>query len=278
MKLSKNINKTILLLVTIAIVILLYHNNLYWLASKWIDDPDYSHGPLIPLISLYIGWLKRDKLLKIKEKDGSLFGLAVITFAVILQIASIRAEVNLTSSYSFIITIYGIILTFYGKEVTKELLFPVAYLLFMVPFLGFFIEPISNKLKLLSAYLSAKIIYLAGVSVFREGVTLSFSSGSIEVADPCSGIRSIISLVALGTIFAYFTKTSFVKKIFLVISTIPLAVLGNLSRIIFTGLMTNAGVDVTTEFVHTLAGLLVFMVALLGLAWLRTLLKWKKSE
>ena len=278
MKVTKDISKTLLLLVTVAITILLYHKNFIWLGYKWIDDPDYSHGPLIPLISIYIGWLKREKLLKIKEKDGSLFGLAVITFAIILQVLSIRAEVNLTSSYSFIIIIYGIILTFYGKEISKKLFFPVAYLFFMVPFLGFFIEPISNKLKLLSAYLSAKIIYLLGVSVYREGVMLNFPTGSIEVADPCSGIRSIISLFALGTIFAYFTETSLTKKIFLVISTIPLAVLGNLSRIIFSGLMISAGINVTTGVIHTVAGLLVFMVALLGLVWFRSILKWKKVK
>jgi len=276
--LTKDISKTILLLATIAASLILYHNNLFWLGSKWFNDPDYSHGPLIPLISIYIGWLKREKLAEIKKRNGSIVGLVVISFAILVQILSIRAEVSLTSSYSFILIIYGIILTYYGKEIAKELLFPIAYLFFMVPFLGFFINPISNKLKLLSAYLSAKVIYLLGVPIFREGVMLHLPGGSIEVADPCSGIRSMVSLLALGTIFAYFTDTSFIRKILLIISAIPLAVLGNLTRIIFSGLMTSEGVDVTKGFIHTLSGLLVFIVAFLGLVWFRSILKWKKVE
>src|SRR3972149_6327136 len=163
---SKNINKIILLAITIISLILLYYKNFIWLGSKWLNDPNYSHGPLIP----------------------------------------------------FILIIYGIILTYYGKDIAKELLFPIAYLFFMVPFLGiFFLNRISNMLKLFSAYLSAKIIYLLGIPVFREGVILNFSTGSIEVADPCSGIRSILSLLALGIIFAYFTESSAFKKIVLVI-------------------------------------------------------------
>ncbi|OGL40495.1 MAG: hypothetical protein A3C43_00900 [Candidatus Schekmanbacteria bacterium RIFCSPHIGHO2_02_FULL_38_11] len=276
---TKNVNKIILLAITIVSLILLYYKNFIWLGSKWLNDPNYSHGPLIPLISIYIGWLKKDTISKIKGRDGSILGITIIFIAIIIQIISIRAQVNLTSSYSFILIIYGIILTYYGKDIAKELLFPIAYLFFMVPFLGiFFLNRISNMLKLFSAYLSANIIYLLGIPVFREGVILNFSTGSIEVADPCSGIRSILSLLALGIIFAYFTESSAFKKIVLVISAIPLAVLGNLVRILFTGIMTSNGINVTKGFIHTLSGLLVFLVALLGLVWFRHLLKCKKTE
>ena len=276
---TKNVNKIILLAITIVSLILLYYKNFIWLGSKWLNDPNYSHGPLIPLISIYIGWLKKDTISKIKGRDGSILGITIIFIAIIIQIISIRAQVNLTSSYSFILIIYGIILTYYGKDIAKEFLFPIVYLFFMVPFFGvFFLNRISNMLKLFSAYLSAKIIYSLGIPVFREGVILNFSTGSIEVADPCSGIRSILSLLALGTIFAYFTKISVVKKIILVISAIPLAVLGNLVRILFTGIMTNNGINATKGFIHTLSGLLVFLVALLGLVWLRNILKCKKER
>ena len=105
MKVTKNTSKTLLLLATVFIAIILYHKNLIWLGHKWINDPDYSHGPLIPLISVYIGWLKREKLSKIKNDSGYLSGLAIVAFAIVLQIVSIRANVNLASSYSFIIII-----------------------------------------------------------------------------------------------------------------------------------------------------------------------------
>ena len=132
---TKNVNKIILLAITIVSLILLYYKNFIWLGSKWLNDPNYSHGPLIPLISIYIGWLKKDTISKIKGRDGSILGITIIFIAIIIQIISIRAQVNLTSSYSFILIIYGIILTYYGKDIAKELLFPIAYLFFMVPFL-----------------------------------------------------------------------------------------------------------------------------------------------
>lgn len=274
---QKNLTKTICFIIAVVSSILLYQKNLIWLVSKWLDNPDYSHGPLIPLISLYIGWAKKEKLSKIENRDGSLVGLVVIFFAVVIQILSIRADVSLTSSYSFILIVYGIILTYYGKEVSKELLFSISYLFFMVPFLGFFINPISNELKLLSAFLSEKIIYFLGISIYREGVILNLSGGSIEVADPCSGIRSMISLLALGTIFAYFTESSLVKRIIIIVSAIPLAVLGNLVRIVFSALMTSEGFNVTKGLVHTLSGLLVFLIAFIGLICIRSTLKTEKT-
>ncbi len=269
-------NKIVLFLVICAFAAL-YWKVFYWLGIRWYIDPDYSHGPLIPLISGYLIWIKRDEIKKIPfTKD--IRGIYVLIFSVLLHIFSVRAEVYFTSAYAMILSLAGIVLYFFGKKVFRELSFPIVYLIFMVPFFQFVINPVSNKLKLFSAYLSANVIQILGTSVYREGVMLHFSNGSLEVANPCSGIRSIISLLALGTIFAYFSKMSTIKKIILVSSTVPLAVIGNLMRIVSSGILSERGMDVTTGFTHTAFGMVVFIVALIGLMAVRKVLMWKREE
>lgn len=267
---------TIFFIAVVIIFLLLYSKTISWLGSRWYNDEDYSHGPLIPLVSGYLIWIKRDKLKQI-ELSTNMAGLYLLVVSLLIHIFSIRAEVSFTSAYSLILSIAGIVLYFFGRNLFNEVIFPICYLVFMVPFFQFIIDPLSNKLKLFSAYLSAEIIDFAGIPVYRDGVMLHLATGSLEVANPCSGIRSIISLLALGTIFSYFSTTTMTNRIMLVCSTIPLAVVGNLARIVFSGVMTNAGIDVTTGFIHTLTGLIVFAVAFAGLIGVRKLLIWKSE-
>lgn len=267
----------VFLFVVILSFIVLYWKVFYWLGTRWYIDPDYSHGPLIPLISGYLVWIKKDIIKKIPLlSDKS--GFYILIMSVMLHVISVRAEVYFTSAYAMLFSIVGIVLYFFGRKVFKEVAFPIGYLVFMVPFFQFVINPVSNKLKLFSAYLAANVIQLMGTAVYREGVILHLSSGSLEVANPCSGIRSIISLLALGTIFAYFSKFSLIKKCLLVLSTIPLAVLGNLFRIVLSGLLADRGLNVTEGVIHTAFGMVVFVIALAGLIGIRKVLLWGTEE
>ena len=247
------------------LLLFVYADNLKWLWSRWMENPNYSHGPLIPLISLFVIFQKR-KALKDIETNGSNGGLFMLLGATILYVASLRAQINFAISYSMILALMGIVLLIYGKRMLLALAFPIMYLFFMVPFWGAAINKFGNILKLLSSILTSNILQFLGYPIFREGVILHLSRGSFEVADPCSGIRSLISLLALGTILAYYSNGILSKKIVLVLLAVPLALLGNTLRVVFFGLILETKEVLISEgFLHTLTGLGVFAFAFLGL-------------
>ena len=245
--------------------VIAYADNLKWLWSRWMENPNYSHGPLIPLISLFVIFQKRAALKDIAT-NGSNSGIYMLLGAAIIYVVSLRAQVNFAISYSMILALMGIVLLIYGKKMLLALAFPIMYLFFMVPFWVGAINKFSNILKLLSSILTSNILQFLGYPIFRDGVILQLSRGSFEVADPCSGIRSLISLLALGTLIVYFSHGTLLKKVILVLFTIPLAVFGNTVRVVFFGVyLENTGILISEGFLHTLTGLGVFAFALIGL-------------
>ena len=155
--LPRNLNRIHLILylsVTVLLLFFLYANNLSWLWLRWMESPDYSHGPLIPLISLFVVFQKRKVLKRIKF-DGSSLGIYILLCAILLQAVALRAQVNFLSSYSIILAIVGIVLYLFGKKMLSELLFPILFLFFMVPFWGVITNNLSNLLKILSSFSSS---------------------------------------------------------------------------------------------------------------------------
>ena len=238
-----------------------------------MDNPDYSHGPLIPLISLFIVYHKREELKKITF-EGTNWGLLILGAALIVQIISLRAQINFVNSYSLILSLAGIIIYLYGKRMFRALLFPLCYLIFMVPFWGAFMDKLSNQLKVISSVLTFHIVQLFGFPVFREGVVLQLPGGSLEVADPCSGIRSLFSLLALGTLIAYMASGGIVKKISIVALAVVLAIIGNSLRVTALAVILHKTGEVITEGpLHSAIGLGVFLFALGGLLLFSKLVK-----
>jgi len=255
------------------LLLLTYAQNMNWLWSRWMNNPDYSHGPLIPLISLFIVYQKREELKNIAI-DGTNWGLLILAAAIIVQIVSLRAQINFINSYSLILSLAGIILYLYGKRMFRALIFPLCYLIFMVPFWGAFMDKLANYLKVLSSILSFYIIQLFGFPVFLEGVVLHLPKGSLEVADPCSGIRSLFSLLALGTLIAYMSSGGVVKKISIVAFALVLAVIGNSLRVTTLAIiLQETGKVITEGTLHSAIGLGVFIFALGGLLLYNKLVK-----
>ena len=264
----------IYLAIIAGLLLFAYADNLTWLWSRWMENPNYSHGPLIPLISLFIVYQKRDALRNIQISSYGA-GLYILIGAVLLYAVSLRAQVNFLLSYSMILVLVGTVMFLYGNKTFAALSFPILYLVFMVPFWGSAINKLGNSLKTVSSISSHAFLKMLGYPILREGVTLHLGNGSMEVADPCSGIRSLISLLALSTVIAYFSKGSIFKKGILVLAAVPLAVIGNTLRVVFFGIvLEKKGVLITEGPLHTLTGIGVFVIAFLGLI---ALSKWVKA-
>ncbi|AJF06532.1 exosortase A [Geoalkalibacter subterraneus] len=231
----------------------------------WEVDPNYSHGFLIPFISGYLVWQKREALARI-EVDRSWFGLLVIAAGLGLFLVGSVAGESFTMRFSMLVVLGGTLLFAFGWGIFRELAFPYAFLIFMIPLPYILYDAIAFPLKLMITEYSVAVLKLFGVPVMREGNIIHLTSTTLEVADACSGIRSMISLLALSTAMAYFFLARRWKQIVLVALAIPIAMLANAIRVIGTGLLASRyGAGVAQGFFHEFAGLVIFAVAMVML-------------
>jgi exosortase A len=256
-----------------ALVILVYHETLVVLWRTWATNPNYSHGYLIPPVVAFLLWRDRRRYLTARGR-GSLFGLVLIGLALLGHIVSIRAGVFMTQGYSLVLLLFGLSLFFHGGRATRTVWFPLGYLVLMLPMPPYMMNVIAFRLKVFAARAGSGIAVKLGIPLARSGMTIHIPAGSLRIADPCSGLRSLIALVALGALFAYLTRGKTWKRVVLFASAVPLAVLANVIRIAVVCVVANIwGIDAALGFFHDLSGLLLFMIAFVGLVTVRKLLR-----
>ena len=258
-----------------------YHTTLGWIYGRYMSaDSYYSHGFLIPFVSAFLIWQNREQLKKTKI-EGSMWGLWLIIAALVLHFLGIVLYIFSISGFSIIFLAFGISLYLYGKKITRIILFPLAFLIFMFPVPLAFITAISFPMKMLVAKLGVDIVRSLGVPVFREGFNLTIPAGSLLVGNPCSGLRSLIAFMALGSVFAYLLDISLIRKILLLLLSIPIAIMSNIVRVPILILISNFwGLDAAAPdtFWHTASGVFVFFIGLIMLYYMGKILQCKKSK
>ncbi|MEW6074729.1 MAG: exosortase/archaeosortase family protein [Candidatus Omnitrophota bacterium] len=256
------------------LTIIAYIPTLIWMYDRWtVTDTYYSHGFLVPLISAYIVWAKR-KEFKNLDVCASNSGWLFFLIGILIHSLSTLFRISSISGFALLSIIPGIILLTLGKQYLKKLLFPVFFLSFMIPLPQVAIVNISFRLKLLAAQISTFVINNLGVRAVREGSIIRTAHAQLMVEDPCSGIRSLIALIALGALMAYFSNLSKIKKTILFISSIPIAIATNIIRIVALSLASEIyGEKSATGLFHDTMGILVFVFAFLGLLLVNKLLE-----
>ncbi|MBN2772529.1 MAG: exosortase [Spirochaetes bacterium] len=256
---SKN---TIIILLLIVGCMSVYLHIFGALYKVWIDDPNYSHGFLVPFVSAYFVWLRKDELKKLSLKPSNV-GLLIIFFALAILFAGIAAQEFYTKRSSFVFLLAGIILFLLGWQWLKALLLPVGFLFFMIPLPYIIYDSIAFPLKLFVAKFSVISLKLMNVVVLREGNIIMFPQTTLEVANACSGLRSLMSLLALGVALAFLTQKKKGAMFLLVILTIPIAIVTNMVRVIGTGFLAqHYGAAAAEGFFHEFAGMGVFVLAM----------------
>ena len=232
--------------------------------ERWFArDSYYSHGVLIPLVSIFL-LLQQRKELSQMLRYSSRWGLPLIILGCTVHVVSSLFRVNFVSGFSMLITLAGLILHFAGGVFLKKILFPIGFLVFMIPLPEVVITNLSINLKFFAASVAATILNQIRLPAIQAGSLIKMESSYVVVDDVCSGLRSLISLIALASIFSYWLKGHIWKKIFVVISAIPLAVVTNTIRIVFLASVSEIwGAQYATGFLHDLSGFLVFGIAFL---------------
>jgi exosortase len=256
-------NNIYIALIFVGILGIFYYNTFGWLIESWLNNIYYSHGFLVPIISGYIIWNMRNELAGI-EKMQSQSGLAILAGGILLQGLAVMWTIRFLSGVSLVITISGIILYLYGWEFTKKIMFPVMFLFLMVPLP--FVDTIAPPLQTVSAVGTSNVANLLGIPVQRDGLVLNTTGGAFEVGLPCSGLRSVISLLTIGIIFAYILEGGMTMKFAIIGLTIPLALAGNILRITSMLAVANMyGQQAAMNYFEGFSNLVLFSIALLGL-------------
>lgn len=247
----------------IAATLALYGRVLLKLAYDWWTIPDFSHGFLVPLFSAYVLWSKRDALRQLPRMP-SWTGLPVLLFALaLLIVGSFGAELFLTR-VSLVFLIAGLTIFFYGWRCLRECAFAIFVLLLAIPIPAIIFNQITFPLQILASQLASFLLPLMNVPVLRDGNVIQLPAMPLEVAEACSGIRSLMSLGTLAIFYGYFLEKSNLRRVILALLSVPIAVAANALRIVGTGLCVQYwDPDKALGFFHEFSGWVVFVVSLL---------------
>jgi len=249
----------------LALIAFLYRSILARLFAQWMHDPNFSHGIFVPPFALFVLWQERQKL-RLVESRPSWSGLAIIVFSLAtLTLGILGAELFL-SRVSLLLLLAGVTVLFAGWPLFRAVFFPWASLFLMIPIPALIFQRITFPLQMLASKLASAALPLAGVPVFREGNVIYLPAMPLEVAQACSGIRSLLSLLTLAIIYGYLMDTRRWVRVVLALASIPIAVAANSFRIVGTGLLVQYWDPQKGEgFFHTFSGWLIFVVSLLML-------------
>jgi exosortase len=251
----------------------LYLPTLAHLIGQWWNDPNFSHGFFVPLFSAFVIWQERSRLSQVNLRP-SWWGLFFLFLGLcVLIVGQMGAELFL-SRLSLLVALAGLIVLFLGWSFFRVLLFPWAFLFLMIPIPAIVFNQITFPLQLLASKVASTTLPWMGVPVLREGNVIILPSMALEVAEACSGIRSLMSLATLAVIYGYLTERRVSVRVLLALASIPIAVAANSLRIVGTGLLVQYWDPEKAEgFFHEFSGWLIFVVSLVMLYLLHRLVR-----
>jgi exosortase D (VPLPA-CTERM-specific) len=256
---------TLLLLTAWLYASVLYHLVLAWIGPAPWKDPNFGHGIFVPLFALFVVWQNKKKLLSIPASP-SWTGIPIIVFSLIVLMLGRWGAEPFSSRVSLLLLLAGTIILFEGWHFFRAVLFPWAFLFLMIPIPVLIMNEVTFPLQLLASRLATGLLELVGVPVLRQGNLIKLAAMPLDVAEACSGIRSLLTLVTLAVIYGYLMETRKWVRVLLVCLAIPIAVAANSFRIFGTGLLVQYwNPDKAEGFYHSLGGWLIFVVALIML-------------
>jgi len=231
-----------------------------WMAARWNDiSGTFSHGWLVPLVAASLAWSKRRDLAACPKRTDW-HGLVVVAGSLLLHFFGNRAMLPRISIVALVGLLWGIPYYLAGRNVARILLFPCSYLFFCVPLN--FLNALTFPLRKLASAVGAGMLNGLGIACVRTGTTIrSTVAGDfvLDVADPCSGLKYILAITALAALYAYLTQKTLLKKWILFIAAVPMAVAGNVTRVVAIGIAARFfGPEAAMGLYHDFSGYVVF--------------------
>jgi exosortase len=243
----------------VALVLALYWPTFAQLWQFWETDENYAHGFLVPLVSLFLVWRSRRRLRQIPA-EPYVPPVSLLVGALLLYVAGFRGAILFASALSLVLVVTWLLLFFFGKALVKEISFPLVFLVFMIPIP--MLDQLTYPLKAVASRVAAPAIRALGIPVYREGAMLFLPGFSLEVATACSGLKALVLVTAIGTLYAYLTLDTLWKRLALVVSSAPIALAANIGRIVIVAVLSlKVSGERLFHFVHDYSGLPVYVIA-----------------
>jgi exosortase len=257
-----------------ALLVIMYAPVLSALARQWWDDPNYGHGFFVPVFAVYVLWSERDRWSALPSRASNI-GLPIMLFAIGLRVLGMLGAELFIARLSLVILISGIVLFLAGGQALRSISFPIAYLLFMIPLPAIVYYQLTFPLQLWASRLGAGGLVALGIHTVREGNLLVLPNCTLNVVEACSGIRSLLSLLAAVVAYGYLAEASTWKRSVLAFASVPIAIATNGLRLVATGVLSYFfGPSVDSGVIHLLLGLGFFALAFLSILFIQKTLGW----
>jgi exosortase len=253
-------------LVVAGLLVAMYAPTILWMIDRWFAPGSFwSHGVLVAPVAAVWG-IARMRAARPAVDSPSMVGLGILVAGLALQSASVFLAIHFTSALSGLVVAAGLVLYLRGPRTLGILLPPGTFLVFMIPLPLIVVAHLTLRLKLLSAAAGVFVIRHLGIDAVQEGSFIAIASERLLVGDACSGLRSLVALLALGFLLVQRFPVGPIGKGIALASVVPLAMIGNLVRVVILCLVAaRFGADAVRGGVHFLAGLAVYLVTLAGL-------------
>lgn len=225
----------------VVVFISLYSPVFFFLVRTWWENNVYSHGFLVPPIAIYLVWVKREQLRQLELAPSFLGGVPLMIVAGLVLVLGKIGALILLQEISLPVMIGGIVLLLMGQAYLNALALPIAYLVFMIPLFGEGNAALHWPFQLIAAQIGVWLLHVVGLVAFQEAQYIYLPNITLEVAEACSGIRYLISVVAIGVPLAYFSQRTWVRRVGLVVLAVVIAILANGLRVALIGVWTYYG-------------------------------------
>lgn len=250
------------LLVAFAVV---YGQILFTLVKEWWTNDDYSHGFLVPFAVGYLLYEKRNELAAIPAKPSWMGFALIVASQIVLTVGYLGAEFFL-QRVSMVLCMGGILLFLYGWRFLAATAFGLVLILLAIPLPAIIFNAVALPLQLLASSWAESFLRVCQIPVYRDGNVLQLSQQLLNVTEACSGIRSLMSLVTLATMLAYFLPMRWWARLAFIATAVPVALAANAFRVAGTGLLARwFGEKAAEGFFHSFSGWVVFVLAFLVL-------------
>jgi len=246
------------------LIIACYAPTLLQLVRVWASDDNMGHGFFVPAVAGYVVWQRRDQLLA-EPRESSVWGLLIIAWGAIQSVLATLGAELFTQRLAFVVSLTGMVVFLGGRRWFKILAFPLVLLIFMIPIPAIIYAQLTLRLQELATVLAEWMLSAVGIPVIRTGNLLELPSQVLNVAEACSGIRSLLSLSFLSLVYAYFRDNRTWVRWILFLATIPIAIGANAIRVALTGVLSEIDTKLAQGGYHEVEGYIVFVIALVAL-------------
>ena len=256
---NNSVHAAVVVAIALVVALFAFSDALFELVKRWVGQEEYSHGFLIPVVSAWLLWTRRQAL-RDSVGDPSWAGAIIILLAIAMHIVGQYSSIFILSQLGFIFVLIGLVLAVGGYSLLKVTFVPIVFLVFAIPIPYFIESKLTLQLQLISSQLGVDVIRLFQIPVYLEGNVIDLGYYKLQVVEACSGLRYLYPLLGLSFLAAYLFQAPFWQRLVVFLSGIPITIGMNGLRIGMVGVTVDRwGTQMAEGVLHFFEGWIIFV-------------------